>query len=79
MTSPQIAFLTWIGFQVLEMIQKVGATGVLLEYEDMFPYDGRLKNVVAKNHYSKSEVEQIVKKCEDLNLEVIPLVQTFGS
>ena len=30
------------------------------------------------SHYSLEEVEDFVKFCESLNMEVIPLVQTFG-
>ena len=29
-------------------------------------------------HYSLEEVKDFVKFCESLNMEVIPLVQTFG-
>lgn len=44
----------------------------------MFPYDGILKNIKAKNAYTSEEIKEIVQHAEDLKLEVIPLIQTFG-
>ena len=76
------------------MSQELGATGVLVEWEDMFPWSGRynfiisstwtiisisrLSSVAANNHYTKAEVTEFLKTCHDLGLDVIPLVQTFG-
>ncbi|XP_045473018.1 hexosaminidase D-like isoform X3 [Harmonia axyridis] len=59
-------------------IKNLGATGILIEYEDMFPYDGVLRNLSAKNGYSKLQVAEILNLAEESNLEVIPLIQTFG-
>jgi hexosaminidase len=64
--------------KVLVMAQGLGATGVLLEWEDMFPWTGRLAVTAASNHYSRQEVKELLAHCEALGLEVIPLVQTFG-
>ena len=64
--------------KVLSMSLDLGATGVLLEYEDMFPWSGRLAVAAAGNHYTKSEVEDLLDHCRTIGLEVIPLVQTFG-
>ena len=33
------------------MLHKWGATGLLVEYEDMFPYSGDLKELAAPNAY----------------------------
>lgn len=30
-------------FQLIELFSKLGVNGLLVEYEDMFPYDGDLK------------------------------------
>ena len=49
-----------------------------MEYEDMFPFSGKLATVAATNHYNHSDVMAILDVCAQLNLEVIPLVQTFG-
>ena len=34
--------------------------------------------VAAKNHYTLQEVKEILRVCDELGLDVIPLVQTFG-
>ncbi|XP_057668899.1 hexosaminidase D-like [Diorhabda carinulata] len=60
------------------LIQSMGATGILLEYEDMFPFSGHLKNISAKNAYSVENIKEILNLAENSQLEVIPLVQTFG-
>ncbi len=55
-----------------------GATGILLEYEDMFPYSGTLEILRARNAYTESEIRTILTLARENGLEVIPLVQTFG-
>ncbi|KAJ1346343.1 hypothetical protein KIN20_001106 [Parelaphostrongylus tenuis] len=64
--------------QLLDIVAQSGATGVMIEWEDMFPWTGKLE--VAKNTdaYSLEDVQEILTKARDLNLDVIPLVQTFG-
>ncbi|XP_066560973.1 hexosaminidase D isoform X2 [Amia ocellicauda] len=49
-----------------------------MEYEDMFPYEGRLEVLRATNAYSPDEIKQILDLAKSNGLEVIPLVQTFG-
>jgi len=71
---PSIQYLK----KVLTLSKELGATGVLIEYEDMFPWSGRLATVAAGNHYSLAEVRELQNICKGLGLEVIPLVQTFG-
>lgn len=46
---------------IIPLLAQLGATGLLLEYEDMFPYEGILEPVRATNHYSKSEVIKMHK------------------
>ena len=41
---------------LLPKLQDLGVTGLLIEYEDMFPYNGRLVNVSAKNCYEEDKV-----------------------
>ncbi|KAK6042840.1 glycosyl hydrolase family 20, catalytic domain protein [Cooperia oncophora] len=64
--------------ELLDLVARSGATGILLEWEDMFPWTGQL--AIAKNDdaYSMDEVRSILSKARSLNLDVIPLVQTFG-
>lgn len=42
--------------KLIPMFVKLGATGLLVEYEDMFPYEGILESTAASNHYTKAEV-----------------------
>lgn len=62
------------GFFLLNIINYY----VFAEYEDMFPYDGILRNLSAKNAYTVEQIKEIHKLAEQSKLEVIPLVQTFG-
>ena len=71
---PKISYLK----MVFPLLREAGANGVLLEYEDMFPYEGILKPIAAKNAYSKQDIASILSLAKENNMEVIPLVQTFG-
>lgn len=75
-----LLFLFKVDFliKVLKLASGLGATGVLLEWEDMFPFTGSLMSVAAKNHYSADDVRRLLKECKTLGMDVIPLVQTFG-
>lgn len=64
--------------ELLGLLNKLGATGILLEYEDMFPFHGEIRNISATNCYSKEDIAKISRIAEENNLIVIPLVQTFG-
>jgi hexosaminidase len=59
-------------------LKTLGATGILLEYEDMFPYKGILSSIAAKNAYTRKNLLDILQAAKSLELNVIPLVQTFG-
>ncbi|CAG0896354.1 unnamed protein product, partial [Darwinula stevensoni] len=64
--------------RVLELVKGAGATGILLEWEDAFPFEGRLGGIAARDRYSVEEVERVLDAAGRLRLDVIPLVQTFG-
>ena len=64
--------------KLFDFFVKCGAHGILMEYEDMFPYEGRLSTLRAKNCYSKLQIEQILDMAKIRHLDIIPLVQTFG-
>lgn len=53
---PKMSFLQ----QVLALLVDHGCTGLLIEYEDMFPYQGVLANLSARNAYTREEVMQYV-------------------
>lgn len=60
-------------------LKRHGANGILLEYEDMFPYTGPyFDSVPAYNAYSVSDIKKILRLAEQNKIEVIPLIQTFG-
>ncbi|KAF6217272.1 hypothetical protein GE061_001626 [Apolygus lucorum] len=71
---PKISYLK----KILKLSKEIGATSVLLEWEDMFPWYGYLKNVAATNAYTKEEVKDLLEAAKQNELEVIPLIQTFG-
>ncbi|XP_063977503.1 hexosaminidase D-like [Diachasmimorpha longicaudata] len=64
--------------RLLKLFKTLGATGILLEYEDMFPYSDSLQNVSATNAYSPQDITKIQEIAFEYNLMVIPLIQTFG-
>lgn len=43
------------------MMKILGATGLLIEYEDMFPYKAPIEHLSAKNAYSVDEVRDMLK------------------
>ncbi|KAL2714480.1 hypothetical protein V1478_015665 [Vespula squamosa] len=71
---PKIGYYKYL----LPLFKKLGATGILIEYEDMFPFDGRIKDISAGNCYTKEDIRVIQNLAEENNLIVIPLIQTFG-
>ncbi|ODM88604.1 Hexosaminidase D [Orchesella cincta] len=63
---------------IFPFLKSIGATGVLLEYEDMFPFHGKLQSIANKQAYSESDIKTILEAAQGNDLQVIPLVQTFG-
>ncbi len=61
----------------LRIIRYAGYNAVLLEWEDMFPWevDQRFRNA---SHYSREQIQKISDEAKALELEIIPLVQTLG-
>ncbi|XP_049768348.1 hexosaminidase D-like [Schistocerca cancellata] len=62
----------------LALAADAGATALLVEYEDAFPYWGELANLSAHDAYSVQQVRDLVEMSERLGMYVVPLVQTFG-
>lgn len=71
---PKMSFYKYL----LPLLSKFGATGILLEYEDMFPYSGNLVNISARNAYTLENIKEISKLAVEQNLKIIPLIQMFG-
>lgn len=55
-----------------------GATAILLEYEDVFPLHSSLSTTAAINHYTPTQIQELILLCDEHRIEVIPLVQTLG-
>ncbi|XP_053131660.1 hexosaminidase D-like isoform X2 [Hemicordylus capensis] len=72
--APKVSYLE----QVFPLFSKLGANGVLMEYEDMFPFTGELEILKSPYAYSEKDIDKIQELAELNKLEVIPLVQTFG-
>lgn len=70
--------------QLFPLLRDWGATGLLIEWEDTFPYTRELSAIGSKGPgnrggaYSVVEAKQILQLANDNGLIVIPLVQTFG-
>jgi hexosaminidase len=63
---------------IFPLLKEAGATSILIEYEDMFPFWGPLRNISAGNAYTASDVQAIQNLAAQNDLAVIPLIQTFG-
>lgn len=50
---PKVSYINRIMF----LAKSLGATGVLMEYEDMAPFSGRLSNIAAGNAYTKDQIK----------------------
>ncbi|XP_014233916.1 hexosaminidase D-like [Trichogramma pretiosum] len=70
--------------KLFPLLRAWGATGLLLEWEDTFPYTRELAAIGSNgpdaysSGYSAQEARQILQLAGDSGLAVIPLVQTFG-
>ncbi|XP_045780429.1 hexosaminidase D-like isoform X2 [Maniola jurtina] len=73
-SPPKLGYLK----RLLPQLHELGVTGFLIEYEDMFPYEGPLANLKARNAYRKSELQDFLKMVVNLGFDIIPLIQTFG-
>lgn len=62
---------------ILKQLKDHGTTALLIEYEDMFPFEGRLVNLTARNCYKKDEVgicilRYYLKCFKNINLSGLP-------
>ncbi|KAL0811369.1 hypothetical protein ABMA28_009778 [Loxostege sticticalis] len=63
---------------LLPFLKEHGVNSLLMEYEDMFPYEGKLLNLSAENCYKKPDLKRFLSTAIGSGFEIIPLVQTFG-
>lgn len=71
---PRVEYLK----SLFPLFRKLGATGLLIEWEDMFPYHDKLQIVRHGDAYDDNSVRMILDAARDSGLKVVPLVQTFG-
>ncbi len=62
----------------IPLIKKHGATGIIIEYEDMFPYEGILKDVRHGNAYTPDDVKKLLDLASQNGLTVMPLSKKSG-
>ena len=72
--APKVSFYKTL----FSFLKQQGATGLLIEYEDMFPYSGELSSLKSGNAYSEKDIDKILSLAKENGFLVIPLVQTFG-
>uniref|UniRef100_A0A8R1TU21 beta-N-acetylhexosaminidase n=1 Tax=Onchocerca volvulus TaxID=6282 RepID=A0A8R1TU21_ONCVO len=72
--APKMDYL----LKLVPFIKQIGATGIMIEYEDMFPFTGKLSGVKASNAYTLDELRRFLHAIQAHNLDIIPLVQTVG-
>jgi len=67
---------------VFPVFASLGATGILIEWDNMFPYEDTEKfpfsAVRANDAYTKEEVTKIIASAKSNGLKVYPLIQSFG-
>lgn len=60
----------------LKRIKKQGFSAIVLEYEDRLPWE--TLPCAFRERFDRPAWNRIWQLCEDLGLEIIPLIQTFG-
>ena len=63
--------------EVIPFLSKVGINGILLEWEDMLPYQDDLLSIKSDDAYNRKEVETITLMAYNHNIEIIPLLPTL--
>lgn len=71
---PRVEYL----IEFFKLLSNHYVDGVLIEYEDMFPYSDEIEGIKRDDHYSEDDIKRILQAAESYHLEVIPLIQSFG-
>lgn len=68
-----------MSLQLIELFSQLGADGLLVEYEDMFPYEGELKLLQATTHpaYRCSQGNKHKTCCSSVSCCVLLMLKTF--
>ncbi len=65
--------------QIMPFLAHWGATHVLIEWEDMLPYEGSLSVLRSPNAYTASEVASVVAAAKESGMRLVPLVNTLSN
>ena len=71
---PKIQYL----LRIVPLIRQWGATGILVEYEDSFPFRDELSFISRKCCYTSEDIRALQDVIRTEGMEFIPLIQTFG-
>ena len=61
----------------IQNITTWGGTGLLMEYEDTFPFSGRFSVLKGKFTYTEDFIKKLNSQAKQNNLEVIPYISLF--
>lgn len=64
--------------EILEDVAGLGYNTILFEYEDHFPFGGRLAKAAAEDALTRVQVKRLVALASELGLSVMPLVHCLG-
>lgn len=64
--------------EIFHDLVRWGYNAVLLEYEDHFPYRGRLRPIVSADALTLRQVKELSRLARALGLQIVPLVQCLG-
>eukprot|EP00111_Clytia_hemisphaerica_P002382 TCONS_00006804-protein len=71
---PKISYL----LELIPLVRQWGATGILVEYEDMFPYKNKLSVLSKPFAYSSDDLKLLQEATKLEGMDYIPLLQSFG-
>ena len=72
---PKVSYV----LQILSLLKKLGATGLVLNYEENFPYKGVISPLTSQKAYTLADIQLIVTTARNHDLDIIPLVQTLSN
>lgn len=73
--APKLNYLK----EFLPFVKRAGATGILVEYDDFFPYKNDLEAIKNQNHYTNQELQLFFKLAKEADLTIVPLIQTLNN
>ena len=71
---PKVSYLS----KIIPLLRQWGATGILIEYEDMFPYADHLTVLRADHAYTVDDIRTLQEITKAEGMKFIPLLQSFG-